>query len=385
MGQHTFRAQTASSSPYVSAYTTTSTPFLYGLIYREANEPVSSENWTGAFDNTAMVEWLEQEKSFKTIVHDTFTETNRDSSNRILRYDRILRHESQPIYLLLNTIKRPVDDKPSIHTFTVFYPQSCIDNDIIKEFREGGFVDRFMLSTAPEGGTICLLVQTSSGLELEKINIKSHQKTCEELALSYGEEFLETHEAIVDTITNNSTGLYMFYGAPGAGKTSYIKYLSSQLKDKLWIFIPTGLTHVLTSPEFIPLLLEYGTDKEPVIILEDAEKAVESREHTGDSGVVATLLNLTDGIVGTLLNTSVICTYNTSRDKIDVALLRKGRLKYEYEFKPLSVENTNKLLKSLGVEETVKVGMTLADIYNYSEETFEGQKPPPTGPIGFGV
>jgi ATP-dependent 26S proteasome regulatory subunit len=59
------------------------------------------------------------------------------------------------------------------------------------------------------------------------------------------------------------------------------------------------------------------------------------------------------------------------REKIDQALLRKGRLIAEHKFERLSVDDTNKLLKSLKKNHTVEEGMVLADIYNIDTEVYK--------------
>jgi hypothetical protein len=70
------------------------------------------------------------------------------------------------------------------------------------------------------------------------------------------------------------------------------------------------------------------------------------------------------------------------KEKIDSALLRKGRLIAEHKFDKLNVDDTNILIKHLGMDNVVTEGMTLADIYNINTEQFktEIQK----GKIGFG-
>ena len=74
--------------------------------------------------------------------------------------------------------------------------------------------------------------------------------------------------------------------------------------------------------------------------------------------------------VGDCLNIQVIATFNMKREKIDQALLRKGRLIAEHRFDKLSIEESNKLLKHLGKDNKVNEAMTLADIYNIDEELF---------------
>jgi hypothetical protein len=61
------------------------------------------------------------------------------------------------------------------------------------------------------------------------------------------------------------------------------------------------------------------------------------------------------------------------REKIDKALLRKGRLISEYKFDKLDVESTNKLLKHLNKDHVVNEGMVLADIYNIDVDVFRTQ------------
>ena len=59
------------------------------------------------------------------------------------------------------------------------------------------------------------------------------------------------------------------------------------------------------------------------------------------------------------------------REKIDKALLRKGRLIAEHKFEKLTVEETNKLLVSLGKHNVSEEAMCLADIYNIDTEVYK--------------
>ena len=86
---------------------------------------------------------------------------------------------------------------------------------------------------------------------------------------------------------------------------------------------------------------------------------------------VSNILNLTDGILGDCLGIQILATFNMKREKIDGALLRKGRLIAEHKFEKLSLEETNKLLNFLGKTEIAEEGMVLADIYNIDSEVFK--------------
>ena len=189
-----------------------------------------------------------------------------------------------------------------------------------------------------------------------------------DINMNYGSEFLKIHETIVKRLNKqNDKGIILFHGDPGTGKTSYIKYLTKLIEDKEILFIPPSMAESLSEPSIIPFLMEH---KNSILIIEDAEKVISDREFNGSSAGVSNILNLTDGILGDCLNIQIVATFNMKREKIDPALLRKGRLIAEHKFTPLSVENSNILLKNLGSSKTVEGPTSLADIYNIDEELF---------------
>ena len=214
---------------------------------------------------------------------------------------------------------------------------------------------------------IYLVVQTRNGFDLEEFDIKNPKM---DLELNYGKTFTDVNKRIITELSKKKNkGLVLLHGEPGTGKTTYIKWLVSQLnKNKKVIFVPPFLTESITSPEFVPFLARY-TDS--VLVIEDAERVVSDRvSGSGSSIGVSNILNMTDGIMGDVMNIQIICSFNMNRNKIDPALLRKGRLIAEHKFDALDVESTNNLLKHLGHEQTTTKSMILADIYNIDEKEF---------------
>lgn len=190
-----------------------------------------------------------------------------------------------------------------------------------------------------------------------------------DLELNYGKRFINIHNVIVERLNNkNDKGIILLHGDPGTGKTSYLKFLSKLITDKEILFIPPSMAEMLSEPSIIPFLME---NKNSILIIEDAERVISDRETNGSPTGVSNILNLTDGILGDCLNIQIIATFNMKREKIDPALLRKGRLIAEHKFGKLNVEETNKLLKHLGKEETVNEEMVLADIYNIDVELYK--------------
>ncbi|WP_298508000.1 AAA family ATPase [uncultured Kordia sp.] len=192
----------------------------------------------------------------------------------------------------------------------------------------------------------------------------------------YNDDFIPVNETIEASLAVEKAGLILLHGVPGTGKTSYIKSLITKHPTKNFIFIQNEFVNELLHPDFISFLLK---NQNSILIIEDAEKVLTSREQKNENSVVSTILQLTDGLFSDYLNIKIICTFNTSMNKIDTALLRKGRMIAYYEFKALEKEKANMLLSKLEHEATDKP-LTLADIFNYQNRSF---KPTEKRPIGF--
>lgn len=227
-------------------------------------------------------------------------------------------------------------------------------------------------------GNISLIKSHSGGfLDLEEYELKV-PKT--DLVLNYGKSFKKINDTIVRRLnTDNDKGIVLLHGEPGTGKTTYIKYLSSLIKEKQIIFVPPMMAESLTDPTIIPFLMEY---KNSILIIEDAEKVLGTRENSNNvSQSTSNLLNLTDGILGDCLNIQIVATFNTKRDNIDDAFMRKGRLIAEHKFTKLSINDSNKLLSSLSKDVITDKEMALSDIYNIDVDIYKTIKE--KGKIGF--
>jgi SpoVK/Ycf46/Vps4 family AAA+-type ATPase len=194
------------------------------------------------------------------------------------------------------------------------------------------------------------------------------------LELNYGSSFNKVHENVVQKLAKNDKGLYLFHGPPGTGKTTYIKYLTSLVK-KDFIFVPTSmLDRFINDPDVLGMMVRR---KKAVLVLEDAEKILTSRD-SGDNPFISTLLNLSDGIMADILKTAIIVTFNSNEKNIDKAIKRKGRTMVDYKFAKLSNEDAKKLAKALKFKkehiDEIKEDMTLTDIYNLKEENAFSEK-----------
>lgn len=186
-----------------------------------------------------------------------------------------------------------------------------------------------------------------------------------DLELNYGTNFRTIHEKIVSSLKDKKSGLYILHSPPGTGKTSYIRYLTTQVSNRRFIFVPNIMVASIFSPKMVQSLYTF---KDSVLILEDAELCIFKRDGSNNE-LVSGVLNITDGLLRDLLNISIFVTFNAMEiSELDKALLRKGRLRAMYKFDPLSKSDSQKLLVELKKPNTATGPMTLAEIYNVDEE-----------------
>ena len=215
---------------------------------------------------------------------------------------------------------------------------------------------------------VSILLKTQIGLEIKTHSIKPYRIDFETM---YNDDFFEIHSRVKNALTNDNKGVVLFHGIAGSGKTNYIKWLTSQIPNKKFIFVPTTMIGSLTDPAFISLLIG---NKNSVLVLEDCENYIAERTaFNSNTDVVSSILNIADGMLSDVLECQLICTFNSDISKIDSALLRKGRLIAEYKFKELTVEKCNKYLQSTDREFIVDKPYSLAELTNIDVKELKEQ------------
>jgi hypothetical protein len=226
-----------------------------------------------------------------------------------------------------------------------------------------------------ESNNIALVIQTPRGYDTTSFELPEQKLDIE---LGYGKGFKPIHEKIINTLNQkNGKGLVLLHGTPGTGKTHYLKYIASKIKDKRVLFIPPYLADFITSPEMTPFLIQNSNS---ILFIEDAERVITDRNNGGANGV-SNILNITDGILSDILKIQIVATFNMDKAKIDSALLRKGRLIAEHKFDALPIEDANNLIKHLGKTHIATKPMTLTEIYNLEETEYKSEDK--YSPIGF--
>ena len=223
---------------------------------------------------------------------------------------------------------------------------------------------------------IHVVVPDSEGLDTHPLKLPKPKLRLE---THYNDDLAQVHRSLLPELrSRGQSGLFLFHGTPGSGKSTYIRHLVHLVRKKV-VFFPPGLVPSMEAPAMTKFLINHS---DAILVMEDAEEMLVARNASPNNGI-SMLLNLTDGLLGQSLGIQFIATFNTERNRIDPALLRNGRLRRMYEFKPLAPEKTRALLAALGhPAEGVQEAMTLADIYHFG--LHNGAPATQRAAVGFG-
>ena len=271
---------------------------------------------------------------------------------------------------ILPTRRRP-NNNPNKFNIICFLTQNSEDIAKFKKFIESIIIEE------ESKNKLFMLKQTEYG----NLALDSFPMNCDDtdLELNYGKNFLKVHDSVTSHLEKKKSGLYIFHGFPGTGKTTYVKYLTTVVDFKKFIFVPNTMVSNIFSPKFVDKLYSF---RNSVLVLEDAEVCVFKRDGTNNE-LVSGILNITDGLLKDLLNISIIVTFNAAETRdIDDALLRKGRLQIMHKFSLLSIEDATRLAEKLGMKNKITKPTSLADVYNLDETT--GLEEEETKVTGFG-
>jgi len=219
------------------------------------------------------------------------------------------------------------------------------------------------------------ILSVGKRVETESVNIdKKYAQTPETLQLHYGDSLLDWEEKLVEKWLKTESGITILQGAPGTGKTCYLRHLVHRLcKQCLFYYLPQTSYSLLSSPNMVSFWAKQAEDnkrKKKVVIIEDAEsilmkRAGDNREEVGN------LLNISDGFLGNFMKMHILCTINTQMDDLDPALLRRGRLIGYREFARLTPEHARAIAEAKGLTLAEQTDYSLAEIYS-SQHIWEG-------------
>jgi hypothetical protein len=228
-------------------------------------------------------------------------------------------------------------------------------------------LNEYRLPEKKEDFEINIITYSNNCLDLKRLDIKP---SALDLGMYYNDDFKEVDGIIRNRLNQqNDKGIVLLHGLPGTGKTTYLRHLIGGLKKKVLFVSPSAAANLM-NPDFIDLLID---NQNSILVIEDAENILMDRRYNTDSSV-SNLLNLSDGLLSDCLAVQIICTFNSSLNLVDSALMRKGRLIAKYEFGKLDIVKSQALSRYLGFDTLITHPMTIAEIANQDEATYETSK-----------
>jgi|WetSurMetagenome_2_1015567.scaffolds.fasta_scaffold132129_1 hypothetical protein len=249
----------------------------------------------------------------------------------------------------------------------------CLTSSDVKLYNDFGCVlKKFPKYKPVPAGKVYALVPDSSGkLESKSLGVGSINL----IEDNYRPEVLQGYQKVVNDIlsTNPSGRVSIFDGPPGSGKTYLIRALLSACPKTKFLLLPANMVSTMTGPELLGTLIKEspGTENSNkkdktslVLVLEDADSCLSIRAADNISAI-SSILNLSDGIIGNLLDFRIICTTNAEAKNIDEAILRPGRLSARVEVGFLDKDHAQRVYNRLGGKETVLNNKfySLAEVY----------------------
>ncbi len=187
---------------------------------------------------------------------------------------------------------------------------------------------------------------------------------------NYAPEVVEAYDRVIEQLNSKTPSgrLVILEGPPGCGKTFMTRNLIGQVKGTKFILIPSHLVSRMGDPGMIEVLMEertgFGDNSRSItLIVEDADMCVNQRM-SDNMSAISSMLNLCDGIMGSLLDVRIIATTNTNMEDVDPAIMRPGRLCEHIYVGELSASQASEVYKRLTGEEFEYTRMTsLATVY----------------------
>lgn len=244
------------------------------------------------------------------------------------------------------------------------------NQEVIKEILE--FIKPHLyIPKVRQRGYVYSIVQSMRGLDFHAVGYGSVPL----VRSNYSKKVLEDYDYIVNDLNSDSPSgrISILEGLPGTGKTHIVRALLGDIKNSLVVLVNPDMVKELAGPNLLPLLLRQQSisNKSITLILEDADKCLVARKDSNDTSIIQSLLNLSDGILGSLLDIRVVATTNAKTFTIDPAILRPGRLSKRIAVGSLTkkeAQNTFKNILPSFKGSPITKASTLAEIYSLARE-----------------
>lgn len=245
------------------------------------------------------------------------------------------------------------------------------------------------LGLPTSSGRVFVMVSGPGGIDLQSIGVAAVPLE----KGNYPEDVIGAFDHIVKDFGNKTPcgRIVILDGEPGTGKTFLVRGLIEAVPDATFVMIPSNLISEMSGPSLVQAIMGNRNQDDgsaTILIVEDADMCLAVRG--GDNmGAISSLLNISDGILGNLLDIRILATTNAEVETLDPAVMRDGRLCRRTHVGALTRAKAKDVMVRLGGNPDVlsEKEYTLAQIYRQARlDALDGEtkRPAATGVMGFG-
>ena len=262
-------------------------------------------------------------------------------------YESIVSSNEEHLFLMDDGVAEITTNKLrhiSLNLATTNAPLAAACKEIISKNFTGpskkGYVFAIMRNAK---GSLDLTKIGYAGIPLEKGN--------------YTSDVLADYDYVVSDLKSPdpSGRIIILEGIAGSGKTHMVRSLLMEVQDAMFVIVPPGMVSSIGGPDLLPLLCKtresYNKKGPTILVLEDAEQCLAPRAFDNISSI-SSILNLGDGIFGSLFDVRIIATTNAKAKDIDPAIVREGRLSKRINVGTLTYEQANVIFQRLVKDDT---------------------------------
>jgi DNA replication protein DnaC len=251
--------------------------------------------------------------------------------------DRSLGMISDNIFLSYVILENNTEN--SIITDLTFFYKELEDVEEIYEILDK--LETFVIDEMFEdnnSGSLNLLSVDNSNLKIDKLEFNDVN-----FDKFYSKSTKKSVSSLVKKMIKSKSGLSIFYGEKGTGKTTMIKSISKKLNKDIF-FIPNNLIdHTILNPDFLNFLKKYNNS---VLVIDDFELIIDN--YSRYNSVMNAIIQLVDSLISEVVNVNIILIFNIDGlSEID-DLLECNNLLETVSFEYLEPDEANQLSEYLG-------------------------------------